>query len=192
VFGAAYDTIYILYLVRTHDFSAGMIGLIFSIGSIGVLGGSFISSWITSRIGVGRTLLFGFLFMAIGGFIVPAAEGSRYFVYALILVAEVTFVLGIVIWNIGQVSLRQAVTPGSLLGRVNSILIVMGRASVPVGALIGGYLGELMGLRGAIYVFAAGISVGAIWLVVLGFWNLKGIPEVDDQYDAEVAVAPTD
>lgn len=180
VFGAAYDTIYILYLVRTHDFSAGMIGLIFSVNSIDVLDSSFISSWITTRIGVGRTLLFGFVFLTIGGFIVPAAEGSRYFVYVLILVAEITFVLGIVIWNIGQVSLRQAVTPGSLLGRVNSILIVTGRASVPVGALIGGYLGEEMGLRGAIYVFAAGISAGAIWLVLLGFWNLKEMPEVDD------------
>jgi hypothetical protein len=37
-----------------------------------------------------------------------------------------------------------------------------------------------MGLRGAIYVFAAGISAGAIWLVLLGFWNLKEMPEVDD------------
>lgn len=132
-FGTAYDTIYILYLVRNLDFSPGMIGLIFSLGSIGLIGASFISTWLTDRLGFGRVLVLCFVLMTIGGLIVPFAEGSKSFVFMLIVVAEIMFVLGVVVWNIGHVSLRQAITPGSLMGRVTSIQIVIVRGVAPVG-----------------------------------------------------------
>lgn len=180
LFGTSFDTIYILYLVRNLDFTPGMIGLIFSLGSIGLLGATFISSWLTRRIGVGRTLVLGFLILGVGGFIVPAAEGSKAFVFVMMVAAEIAFVLGMVIWNIGHVSLRQAITPHTLMGRVTSIQIVIVRGVVPVGAMIGGYLGEQMGLRGALYVFAGGMAAGVVWLLLLGVWRIQELPELTD------------
>ena len=177
LFGTAYDTIYILYLVRNLDFTPGMIGLVLSLGSIGLIGASFVSSWLTTHIGVGWTLLLGFVFMGIGGVIVPLAEGSKLILFATIVAAEITFILGIVIWNIGQVSLRQAITPESFLGRVTSIQVVASRALLPLGALTGGFLGELLGLRGAMFLFAGGIAAGGVWLLLLGVWKIRELPE---------------
>ena len=177
LFGTAYDTIYILYLVRNLDFTEGMIGLVFSFGAIGLLGASFVSSWLTDHIGVGKTLILGFVFMGIGGFIVPFAEGSLMVLFATIVIAEIVFLLGIVIWNIGQVSLRQAVTPDAMLGRVTSIQIVTVRAVLPIGAMTGGFLGELMGLRGAMFLFAGGLAAGGVWLLLLGVWKIRELPE---------------
>ena len=118
LFGSAYDTIYILFLVRNLDFTPGMIGLVFSIGGLGLLGASFASSWLTKRIGFGNTLLLGFLIMAIGGFLVPFARGPIGVAFVIIMLAEALFVLGVVVWHIGLVSVRQAITPVHLLGRV--------------------------------------------------------------------------
>ncbi len=177
LFGEAYETLYILYLVRNLEFTPGMIGLIFSLGSIGIFTASFISSWLTDRIGVGPTLILGFVIMTIGGFLVPLAEGSRAVVYMIVVLGEVSFVLGVIIWNIGHVSLRQSITPESLLGRVTSLQIVSSRAVTPLGAIIGGVLGELMGLRQAIFLFAGGMTAGVVWLFVFGVWKIREMPE---------------
>ncbi|MEE8046737.1 MAG: MFS transporter [Dehalococcoidia bacterium] len=177
-FGMAYDVIYILYAVRNLEFTPWMIGLVFSLGSVGLFGASFASWWLTNHLGIGRTLVLGFLIMAVGGFLVPLASGTIGFVFAVMLFAEATFVFGAVIWNIGKVSLRQAITPEHLLGRVTSLQIVSTRAFVPLGALMGGFLGEFIGLREAIFVFAGGITLSVVWLFVLGVWRIREMPEM--------------
>jgi MFS family permease len=177
-FGTAFDTIYILFLVRNLEFTAGMIGLVFSVGGLGLLAASFTSSWLTNRIGFGNTLLLGFLIMAIGGFLVPLARGPLGVALVVVMFAEASFVLGVVVWNVGVVSLRQAVTPAHLLGRVTSLHIVASRAAVPIGALLGGFLGELLGLREAIFVFAGGIAISVVWLFFFGVWRIREMPRV--------------
>lgn len=178
--GTAYDTIYIIYLVRKLDFTPGMIGLVFSLGAIGLFGASFLSERLTARFGVGRTLLVGFGLMTIGGFLIPFAEGTKLVLFLLIASAEIIFILGVILWNIGNVSLRQAITPERLLGRVTAITIVMARAAVPIGALIGGFLGELIGLREAIFVFAGGMTGSVIFLLILGVWKVDQLPDEQD------------
>ena len=53
--------------------------------------------------------------------------------------------------------------------------------------MIGGYLGEIMGLRGAIYVFGGGLMVAVVWLFLLGVWNIREIPNVAEDGESELA-----
>ena len=106
----------------------------------------------------------------------------------MVVFAEMTFMLGVIIWNIEQVSLRQAITPKNLLGRVTSLAIVISRTALPLGALFGGFMGEFLGLREALFIFAGGVTISAIWLIVFGVWKIRVMPEVADT-DADVSAA---
>ena len=61
-------------------------------------------------------------------------------------------------------TLRQMIAPPHLLGRVNATLHVIGRGAIPFGALVGGFLGDAIGLRPTLMVAAGGIAIGAVWL----------------------------
>jgi MFS family permease len=60
---------------------------------------------------------------------------------------------GSIVWNVLTVSLRQEIIPPRLLGRVNSAYRFVGWGSMPIGALIGGLIAHVWGLR-APFLFA--------------------------------------
>jgi len=61
---------------------------------------------------------------------------------------------GLAVFSVTQISLRQAITPPELLGRVNATRRVAVFGIIPVGALLGGYVGTQVGLRAALSVAA--------------------------------------
>jgi MFS family permease len=63
-----------------------------------------------------------------------------------------------VTWNIVTVSMRQRITPDHLLGRMNATYRLLGWGGMPLGAAIGGAIGELFGLR-AVFLFAGVVSL---------------------------------
>jgi MFS family permease len=65
------------------------------------------------------------------------------------------------LWNIPTVSFRQHITPDHLLGRLNSVYRLLAWGTLPLGALLGGLLAELFGIR-AVFVI-----MGALTLTLL-------------------------
>ena len=63
-----------------------------------------------------------------------------------------------------QTSLRQAVTPERLRGRVNASYAFLTSGVRPFGALLGGVLGQRVGLSPTLTVGALGILVAAAWI----------------------------
>ena len=63
--------------------------------------------------------------------------------------------IGVRIWSVNDVALRQALTPADLLGRINATRRVVVHGLMPVGALLGGLLGTIFDLRMALVVGAA-------------------------------------
>jgi hypothetical protein len=72
------------------------------------------------------------------------------------------------LYDVNALTLRQVITPPHLLGRVNATLHVVGRGVIPFGALAGGMLGDMIGLRPTLLLAAAGIALGAAWLASSG------------------------
>ena len=89
---------------------------------------------------------------------------------------------GIVLWNVITVSLRQRITPDRLLGRMNASYRLVGWGTMPLGALLGGALAELLGLRPTFLVAAVVVLV-----------TLAGFRYVTEEAiaRAEAAGAPT-
>ena len=110
-------------------------GLLSTGSAIGGVAGGWLASSITARIGsgasVGLTLWLGGVVSVVIGLV------SNWVVVGLLMVV---YMFVAVLWNVITVSLRQAVIPDRLLGRVNSVYRFFGWGAIPIGALLGGAL----------------------------------------------------
>ena len=152
----------ILFATRTLGLSEGAVGLTFVGLGLGTIAASAVGSRIARRVGPGPTLVIGVAICGVGwllGAIAPvSALGVAMFSAMLML-----FGIGAVLIFITFLSLRQAVTPASLLGRMTSTMRWLILLPAGPGALIGGYLGEHAGLRSALaFAGIAALLVAAI------------------------------
>jgi len=83
---------------------------------------------------------------------------------------------GAVIYNITQVSFRQAICPERLQGRMNAVMrfIVWG---IPVGTLLGGVLATWIGLRETLFVSAIGVWLAFLPVLISPVRTLRAMPE---------------
>jgi len=144
----------ILYMVRTLHLSAFEIGFVFAVGSAGAIVGALFVSRINKRIGVGPTIVATAIVFSIAGLGYPLAPRSS--PLPALMLAQIGFGFGSVAYNITQVSLRQAITPERLQGRMNAAMRWIVWGTIPLGALLGGGLATWFGLRAALWVGAIG------------------------------------
>lgn len=96
--------------------------------------------------------------------VVPTIQGATSSVW-VVAASSVVFGASAVLWNVITVSLRQAIIPDHLLGRVNAVYRFLGWGSMPVGAFLGGQLAGVYGLRAPFFA-ASGIML--LGVLVLG------------------------
>ena len=68
------------------------------------------------------------------------------------------------VYNVAQVSYRQAICPPRLLGRMNAAIRWVVWGTIPVGALLGGVLGTLAGVRATLWIAYAGSWAAGWWV----------------------------
>ncbi|HLZ48856.1 MAG TPA: MFS transporter [Candidatus Limnocylindria bacterium] len=149
---SAQTAIFLLYLSRDLGFPPSVIGLLLAFASVGALVGALLASTVAGRIGIGPSFIVGAL-LAIGTFITRGvAGGSSEGILVALGASQLLGYFGASLFNVNGPSLRQALTPPQLLGRVNASYRFLVWGTGPFGALIGGTLGELLGLRAALLV----------------------------------------
>ncbi len=178
-------SILILYLVRELSFTPEVLGLAFSLGSVGFLIGAVKANPVARRIGVGPTIVGSALTFGPAALLVAIAPGD----IALPCVAASGFLggLGGAIYNINQVSLRQAITPERMQGRMNATMRFIVWGTIPFGQIIGGFLGGLIGLHETIWIGAIGGLFAFLPIFLSPVRSLREIPGPEP--DADVAEA---
>jgi MFS family permease len=163
-----------VYLVRTLHAAPAIVGLVFSAGSVGGLLGGISAGRIAARVGSARVI---WLSMVVSGpcslLLVLAEPGWRVWLVAVSVFAGT---LTGVVYNTAQVSYRQRVCPPELLGRMNASVRFLVWGTMPIGALIGGVLAELIGVRGAVLVSALVGWAACLWVVFSPLFGLRDVP----------------
>lgn len=139
--------------------------MIFACGSVGYLIGAALVVRIARRLGAGPTIILAAIVMVAGQVLVPLAGGSDAVALSVLVVSWLLTSLSAALYSITQLSLRQSLAPEGMLGRVNATMRCLSLGLVPVGALLGGVLGELVGPRGAM-VAAAFVLAGCLPLLL--------------------------
>lgn len=148
--------LFIVYATRELDLTPLIIGLIFAVGGVCAVPGSLLAAWSGRRFGVGRSIVWGWIIEASAWLLLPFAAGLAAIVVILLGLSRIIEGLTGTVANIHQWTLRQLVTPDHLHGRVTASHRFLVYGSSAVGALAGGALGSVMGLRLAIAVCVAG------------------------------------
>jgi MFS family permease len=171
--------IILVYLVRDLELSAGVIGLAFSIGSVGSFIAAFSAMRLSRRFGIGPTTIIAGMLWGPSTLLIafaPVGDAAIPFLVAAVLVGG----FSIVVYNIIQVSYRQAICPPRLQGRMNSVMRFIVWGTIPIGALVGGALGSWVGLREAIVIGGIGSSLSILWIVFSPQRHLREMPEPID------------
>lgn len=151
---------YLLYLTRELNISPTTIGFIYSIGSVGALIGSLIAPRIAKRFGMGPAIVWSIGVGSLGGILVPLASGPWILVLAFLAIAQFIQAVGVLVYNVNQVSMRQQITPERLLGRMTASMRFIIYGVIPLGSLVGGVLGEWYGLWPILVIASLGRLIG--------------------------------
>jgi len=176
-FGGVYGTLVMLYMVRGLGFSAGVLGTIWALGGVSSLIGAVAAEPATRRFGIGPAMIAGLLLYSIALFLVPLAQGATLVAALLLIVQQISGDGAETVYQINQVSLRQAITPERMLGRVSASTEFLRLGAALVGALVGGLMGKTMGVRATLVASAAGSLLSALWLMLSPVRALRTAPE---------------
>jgi predicted MFS family arabinose efflux permease len=147
----------ILFATRQLGLTERSVGLSYVSLGMGTIAASAVGYRVVRRVGNGPTLVLGFAVSGVGWLVLAVAPRNAFGVaaYAYMLLS---FGVGAVFIFINFLSLRQSVTPAPMLGRMTSTMRWLILLPAGPGALLGGWLGEHLGLRVAL-AFAGSTAV---------------------------------
>jgi len=174
LFGQMALAVFMLYAVRNLGFTAGGIGMVYALGNVGALLGALSGGPLARRFGVGRTIILSAVVFGCSWLLVPLAP--RAMPHPFLIGAMLLGSFGGVIYNVNQVGLRQAITPLRMQGRMNATMRFMVWGTIPIGAFVGGVLGNRIGLRPTLWVGAMGSLLTFLPLALSPVRSLERIP----------------
>lgn len=178
--------VYLLYLSRELGFSPGVLGMIFGIGGLTSLAGAAFASRTSGSGRLGKGLTIAALVRAAGSLFMPLAGSASLLGGASLVTNQIVTDPAWTYYDINAVSLRQAITPNQLLGRVNATVRFGEFGAQIAGVVLGGVLGQLIGYRETLFV-AVGVQFAAALTLFAGpILGLERVPELP-----EVALAST-
>lgn len=184
------QTVFVLYAATELDLASSTIGMLFAVGALGSLFGAIGAGWLKRRLGLGRAIVVELLLCCLSPVLIPLAPGASALGLAMFIAAFALCQVGATMSTVHVVSLRQAITPDRILGRVNAGCRFLAWGPLPLGALAGGLLGEWIGLRPTMFVTAAAFLFALLWIVFSPVPGLKDFPEDTALVDADESVRP--
>lgn len=167
----------VLYLAEELHLSAGLIGAIFSAGAVGALVGALVAARIGARLGYGRAVILGTFLFPAPLVLFAVAGGPEPLVVGILITAEFLSSVGVMLFDVNSNSVQALLTPQRLRARVAGVHRTINYGVRPLGALLGGLLGELIGLQPTIFVGTVGGLAAVLVALASPLRALRELPE---------------
>lgn len=169
-----FSSMWILFLSRDLRLSAAGVGAVLSTIGVGGVLGALTAGWWNRRIGQARAIWLVPLVTWPPQVLVPLAWPGWGITLAVAGFAFTSF--GIIVFNVAQVSYRQAICPDRLLGRMNATVRFVAWGTMPIGGLVGGALGTWLGVRGTLFAACALLTLCMVPLLLSPLRRMRDLP----------------
>jgi MFS family permease len=174
-FFTGYEAIVVLFLVRTVHVAPSAVGLLLSAASLGAVAGAAIARAVGRRFGTSRAAWLGIAVTSPFGLLIPLTTRGAGLI--LFVAGSLVQFVGVLIYNVTIGSFRQAYCPPRILGRVVASMRFVLFGTAPLGALAGGILAGLLGVRPAMWVLVAGTVLPAFILAASPLRRMRDLPD---------------
>jgi MFS family permease len=171
-------TLLIPFVIRELRFDPGALGLVLGTGAIGALLGALVAESLGRRIGVGPAIVVAMLVECCAFVPVGSLDTGSLATGGILAAALFANGFGLAISNVHSMTVRQTVTPPNLLGRMNAGYRFLVSGAVPLGALIGGALGEAIGLRLSVVILGLALPLSLLWIVASPLPRLRALGRI--------------
>ena len=186
LFGRVFMAVYVLYMTRVLGLSAVGVGLVFAIGGVGSFAGSLVAERLARRFGPGPAMIGAQVAFGLTGMLVPLAVLVPSWALPMIVASEFAQWMAILVYYVNAISVRQAIAPDRVLGRVNATMRFLAGGANPIGAVIGGALGGVIGVPLTLVVASFGMLLGFLWLLLSPVRRLSAMPATHHSGPASV------
>jgi MFS family permease len=173
---AIWSTVYVLYATRELGIDPVTLGLVFAAGGPGAVLGSLVAGRLIARFGLGRPLVVADALAGAATLLLPlSALAGPTEAVALLVLASALFGLLVTVGSVAELSLRQGMTPSDLQGRMNATMRSLNWSTVALGSMVGGLLGDAIGLAPTLLI-GAGLSCGtSVVLIASPVWQVMEV-----------------
>lgn len=177
------QAVFVTYMVRSLHYSTALVGGVFTVGNLGVLVGATMYSRLLSAVPLGQLLWVTPIIGGIGMLLIPLAPRS---ISGPVVGFGWLLATGsAAIFNIAQLSYRQAVTPEHLRARMNATVRTFLWGAIPIGFLAGGWLGSVLGVHRTLLI------AGILNLAPFAFVRFSPAAALSELPDAHEHLVPT-
>ncbi len=175
-FNYMFHTLFVLYVTKDLGLGAGLLGLVLGTGAVGGLIGAAVSGAVVRRIGIGGSLVAGFIGFTLPLVLIPAAGGPLPVVVAVLFAAEFLSCAGVMIVDVAAGSFQMALIPETMRARVMGAFRTLNHGFRPIGALVGGLLGTALGVRPTLWIATVGAVFAVLWLLPSPLPRMRELP----------------
>lgn len=170
-----------LVILRELGLGPSGLGTVLSIGSVGGVLGALAAPRVARWVGEGPLLPLGLMVggCAVALFPLALAAGPGPLAFALLSAGEFGMSFGVIVFNVMQVSMRQRVCPPRLLGRMNASIRFLVWGVMPIGSLLGGWLGAELGIGPTLWVGIVGQLLACVPVAIGPFFGLRRLPDAE-------------
>lgn len=182
LFNFCFQGLFVLYVLKHLGVDPGALGLALGAAAIGSVLGAIVAARIGRRLGIGRAFALGLVLFPASIILVPVAgpEMSMPTILALLFVAEFGSGFGLMILDVNAGAMLLAGTPNRIRSRVNGAFRFVNMGIRPIGAVLGGVLGGLFGVRETLLVVTVAQLAGVLWLIGSPVLGLRDLPEAPE------------
>ena len=177
LFGAFFSALYMIYGLKVLALSPALLGLCIAMGGVGALCGAGLSSFLCRKLGVGPTVVACGFASGVLALLIPMASGPLWLKTAVMMITQFGGDAVAVAAIIPMTSLRQTVLPQAMLGRTAAVFSSAAGTTAIAGALAGGALGGLIGIRTTLFVAATAYLLTPLFVVFSPLRRLELIPD---------------
>lgn len=166
----------VIYALRVLDLGTAAWGTVVSASAVGGLVGAVVAGRLARWVGEARLVPLSMLAAVPAAALTPLAFVLPFPPSVVLIVGGVTFSFAIVLYNVAQVSFRQRVCPPALLGRMNASVRFIVWGTIPIGGVLGGWLGTHLGVVPTLWVAVAITALSVLPVLISPLLGMRDLP----------------